>query len=75
MSSRHEAYQRIRQTELLVSIPMVLAAGPGIGFLIGDYLDRTLGTDPWLMVLFFVLGLAAAVRQTLTILARARLKE
>ena len=38
-----------------------LVAGLGIGFGIGYGLDSLLGTLPWLMVLFTMLGLAAGI--------------
>ena len=36
-----------------------LVAGVAVGAFIGWALDRWLGTQPWLMVVFFVLGAAA----------------
>ncbi len=39
-----------------------LVAGLGIGFGIGFGLDVLLGTKPWLMMLFMMLGFAAGVR-------------
>ena len=33
----------------------------GIGWWFGRFLDRWLGTSPWLMTVFLVLGLAAGV--------------
>lgn len=38
-----------------------LVAGLGIGFGIGYGLDVALGTTPWLMILFILLGFAAGV--------------
>lgn len=71
VSLQEETARRLRQTGLLVTIPIALAAGPGAGFVIGDYLDRMLGTGPWLMIVFILLGAAAGVRQTLVVLVRA----
>ncbi|MDG1459567.1 MAG: AtpZ/AtpI family protein [Pseudoprimorskyibacter sp.] len=39
-----------------------LAAGIGIGFGIGYGLDTLLGTVPWLMLVFTLLGLAAGIK-------------
>ncbi|MDF1619158.1 AtpZ/AtpI family protein [Pseudothioclava nitratireducens] len=39
-----------------------MVSGLGIGFGIGYGLDVLIGTQPWLMVLFTLLGLAAGVR-------------
>lgn len=38
-----------------------VVSGLGIGFGIGYGFDAVLGTDPWLMVLFTLLGFAAGV--------------
>ncbi len=65
-------YKQWRQAALLVCIPTFLAAGPIVGYLIGDFFDRWLGTAPWLMVLFTVLGGVSGVRQTLELIARAK---
>jgi ATP synthase protein I len=42
-----------------VGIAFVLAVG--IGFLIGYWLDRWLGTSPLFMLLFFFIGVAAGI--------------
>ena len=42
-------------------IGVELVAALGVGAAIGWGLDRWLGTAPWLMVVFFVLGAAAGV--------------
>jgi ATP synthase protein I len=42
-----------------VGIAFVLAVG--IGFLVGYWLDRWLGTSPLFMLVFFFLGLAAGI--------------
>jgi ATP synthase protein I len=42
-----------------VGFAFVLAVG--IGFLIGYWLDRWLGTSPWFMLAFFFIGLAAGI--------------
>lgn len=44
---------------LAVKIGTELVAGVLVGVGIGWMLDRWLGTKPWLMVVFFVLGAAA----------------
>jgi ATP synthase protein I len=41
------------------------AAAIGIGMAIGYWLDRWLGTDPWLMLAFLALGFAAGLRNLL----------
>lgn len=41
-----------------LSMALAIAIGAGIGY----YLDKWLGTSPWLLVVFLVLGIAAAFR-------------
>ncbi len=59
-----------RQAMILTAIPMVLVAGPLVGFLIGNYLDGKFGTGPWLMIVFLILGAAASVKQVKQLLAK-----
>ena len=43
-------------------IAVDLVAGIAVGVVIGLSLDRWLGTTPWLLVTFFVLGAGAGIR-------------
>ena len=38
-----------------------LVAAVGIGTIIGFILDRTFGSTPWLIIIFFFLGVAAGI--------------
>ncbi|MFQ5456442.1 MAG: AtpZ/AtpI family protein [Nitrospirota bacterium] len=62
----------IREVGFFTVIPMVLVAGPLIGFLIGDYLDKKWNTEPWLMLFFVILGGIASIRQIIDIFKKAR---
>lgn len=64
-------YRSVRQVGLLTTIPVMLLSGPLIGFLIGDYIDKRIGTAPWFMVLLVCLGFAASIRQTILIIKKA----
>ncbi len=44
------------------SVGLELGISVGIGLLVGYYLDRWLGTEPWMMLLWLVLGLVAGFR-------------
>jgi ATP synthase protein I len=55
-----------RALHLAIEMMAGLAAGGGIGW----YLDRLLGTKPWLMVVFLFIGLAAGVRNVMRSVAR-----
>ena len=63
MSDR-ERLAGMRQIALLTSIPAILLVGPILGWWGGSYLDRRLGTEPWLMVVCIVLGFVASGRET-----------
>lgn len=53
------------------SAGLELGIAVGLGALFGVWLDGRLGTQPWLMVVFLVLGLVAGFRGVLRAVARA----
>ncbi len=59
---RHHMDGHHSQAQLAWRMVIELVAGLGIGFGIGYGLDWLLGTTPWLMVLFVLLGFAAGVK-------------
>ena len=59
-----------RQLAGLSSLGITFAASIAIGTVIGIVLDRWLGTSPWLMILFFVFGVAAGFANLLKDLKR-----
>lgn len=65
-----DKYDPIKQAGLLTAIPFLLAVAPIIGYLIGNYLDRRLGTSPYLMILFIVLGFIAGGKEVYDIIVR-----
>lgn len=54
--------QHYSQAQLAWRMVIELVAGLGIGFAIGYGLDSLLGTRPWLMVVFTILGFIAGVK-------------
>jgi ATP synthase protein I len=44
----------------MVGIQLVVATF--LGFFIGHFLDKFLGTKPWLTIIFLILGIAAGFR-------------
>ena len=52
------------------SVGLELGLSVIIGLVIGMYLDRTLGSTPWLMLLFLGLGFAAGFRGVLRAVRR-----
>ncbi len=39
-----------------------------IGLVVGQYLDKWLGTEPWLLLLFLIFGMAAGFRSVFRLL-------
>lgn len=58
-----EKYVLMRQVGLLTAVPFVLAIAPLIGYFVGSFLDRKLGTGPVFMIILIVLGFVAGARQ------------
>ncbi len=46
-----------------LALPILLAAVPTAGFLVGWFLDRTLHTFPWLTVLLLIGGFVGSARE------------
>jgi len=64
-------YSAARQVGILTLIPAVLAVSPIVGYFIGHWLDRWLGTDPYLMIAFIILGFVAGGREVARLVRRA----
>ena len=62
---------RIQNLGILITIPMVFAAGPLAGFFIGYWLDQKWGSDPWGKTILSLLGFAASIRQVIELIKRA----
>jgi len=45
----------------LSSIALILPASIAVGLFFGYFLDRRLGTEPWLLLIFTVLGVASGL--------------
>ena len=46
----------------VATIGMQLVAATFIGLAMGYFLDKWLGTEPWLLIIFLLLGIAAGFR-------------
>jgi len=53
------------------SVGLELGLSVGIGLLVGFYMDKWLGTEPWMLLLWMVLGLAAGFRGVFRAIKRA----
>jgi len=52
----------IRAFAMLSQIGVLIIACVGVGIFLGWLLDRLLGTAPWLLLVFTLLGIVAAVK-------------
>ena len=53
----------LRSVAELSTIPMVMIAGPLLGYFCGYYIDEWFGTKPFGLIVFIILGLVAAFKQ------------
>jgi F0F1-type ATP synthase assembly protein I len=58
-----DKYWWVKQASVFTTIPMLLVAGPLIGYVIGNFLDKKLGTQPYLMAVFVILGFVVSGQQ------------
>ena len=61
---------RFKGTAMLASIGLNLVAATFIGYLIGVYLDKYLGTEPWFTIIFLLFGIAAGFKNLFTVTKR-----
>ena len=62
----------IKDLGYVSTIGMTMAFSVAIGALIGYYLDLWLGTKPWLFLVFFGFGIAAAFRNLYILYKKAK---
>jgi ATP synthase protein I len=51
----------LRRLAELSSLGLVLPSGIAVGFFIGYLLDKWLGTRPWLLLIFTILGIVSGL--------------
>lgn len=54
--------ETLRALSYFSQIGVTMAASVLVGVLLGKYLDRLLGTTPWLLLIFSLLGVGAAIK-------------
>ena len=59
---KHHSEEHYSQAQIAWRMVTELVAGLGIGFGIGYGLDVLFGTQPWLMLIFTLLGIAAGIQ-------------
>ena len=48
-----------------------MIGGPLVGYFIGNWLDKRIGTDPYLTIVLIILGCIASAREVINLLKRA----
>lgn len=66
-----ERYRAYRHFSLYLTIPLLLAVSPFVGFFLGKLLDRFFHTGETLSLVFLALGFVAGGREIYRILQRA----
>lgn len=56
---------------MLAAIPALLAIGPVLGWFLGDFLDKKIGTGPWLSYFGILVGFVAAGREVYKLAKKA----
>jgi ATP synthase protein I len=66
---------RYGATSLYLAVPTLLAASILVGFFIGRWADSRFGTEPYLLILGLVLGMAAAGRELYRLIKKVQALE
>jgi len=65
---RDEDRRPLRDVGVYTAIPMMLLAGPALGYWIGLQAEKLWGQAPWFSVGGAIFGLVAAIRQVVRII-------
>jgi ATP synthase protein I len=68
--SKEEKERLFRDLRLYGSLGIEMAAAVLIGTLMGYWADKWLGTQPWILIVGFILGAAAGFRNLFGFIAR-----
>ena len=58
---------QVKQIWLVTTIPILLFAGPAIGYFLGNWIDRKAGFFPWGSIIGLALGFVGAAREMIRI--------
>lgn len=61
---KNNVWKLVQIAGLAVSIPFEIAAGPFIGYFIGDYVIKQFAFHKFIMYVFIAMGFAASVTNT-----------
>ena len=70
MKKDEKFYPLVRNLGIIVTIPMVFAVGPIIGFLAGSWIDQKWQSDPWGKTVLSLLGFVASVKQVIELVKK-----
>ena len=59
MPDRPPPRSNYRKVAALSSLALMLPSSIAVGLFMGYFLDRLLGTDPWLLIVFTLFGVAS----------------
>lgn len=59
---------QLKQLGALTAIPIILLAGPAVGYFMGSWLDRQFRIYPWFTIALMVLGFVASGREIFRLL-------
>jgi len=61
-NNKNQGNEFVRAYALLLQIGVTIIACLAVGIVIGYFLDRLLGTSPWLLLVFSLFGMGAAFK-------------
>lgn len=62
MAGRTQEQSLWRAGLLVASVGLEMAVAVAVGYFVGDWVDKKIGTEPWAMLIFLGCGIAAAFR-------------
>jgi len=69
-ADKGERARWVRSVGVVSTLGITLVVSTLVGFVIGHYLDRWLGTSPWLTIVFLLFGIASGFVQIFRSLPR-----
>ena len=61
-------WKELRQLGVLTTVPIILLAGPAVGFFVGSWIDRKSHIYPWFTIIFIGLGFVGSAREVVRLL-------
>ncbi len=74
-SQNNKRDKSMAQISLLAAVPAMLIAGPAVGFIAGQWLDKKFDSDPVCLLIGLILGFATAGREIYRLVQKAQALE